>query len=110
MINHYPTGYLTLGENENEGSIVLFFNDDWEQIDNSLEVAAYEALIVIEKDTAENIYADANKYGVKLFGNAMAGKIAVLDLRGQTDTFTELPADDKLIIYTSSVDTYIGED
>ncbi len=110
MINHYPNGYLTLGENENEGSIVLFFNDDWEQIDNSLEVAAYEALIVIEKDTAENIYADANKYGVKLLGNAMAGKIAVLDLRGQTDTFTDLPKDDKLIIYTSSIDTYIGED
>lgn len=110
MHNQYPDAFVSVSDNETDGSIVLFFDNDWNQIDNSLEVAAYEAVIVIKKDTAENVYKDVNKYGVKYTGNAMTGRIAVLDLRGQTDTYLDLPSDDKLIIYTSNIDTYIGED
>ncbi|MBQ3796326.1 MAG: hypothetical protein II842_08570 [Butyrivibrio sp.] len=110
MLNQYPDAFISLSDNETDGSIVLFFDEEWKQVDNSLDIASYEAVIVVKKDTAESVYADVNKYGVELEGNAMVGKIAILDLRGQTDTFLEVPENDNLIIYTSSVDTYIGED
>ena len=110
MHNQYPDAFVSVSDNETDGSIVLFFDEDWNQIDNSLEVASYEAVIVIKKDTAENVYSDVNKYGVELAGNAMTGRIAILDLRGQADTYLDFPTDDKLIIYTSDIDAYIGED
>ena len=110
MHNQFPDAFLTTSDNETDGSIVLFFDEDWNQLSNSLEVASYEAVIVISKTTAKEAYSDVNTYGVDLQGNAMIGKIAILDLRGQTDTFSDLPSDDKMIIYTSSVDTYIGID
>ena len=108
MHNQFPNAFVTMSDNETDGSIVLFFDEDWNRIDSSLEVASYEAFIVIQKDTAKNVYSDVYKYGTEFEGDAMVGKIAVLDLRGQSNTFTSLPEDDKLIIYTSSVDAYIG--
>lgn len=110
MSNQYHDAFVTISDNETDGSIVLFFDDEWNQVDNSLEVASYEAVIVIRKTTAKEAYSDVNNYGVDLQGNAMTGKIAILDLRGQTDTYSDLPSDDKMIIYTSSVDQYIGID
>ena len=108
MLNLYPNAFIALNDNETEGSIVLFFDKDWKQIDNSLEVASYEAVIVVKKDTAQNVYSDVNKYGVELKGNAMTGKIAIIDLRGQNNTFSDTPEDESIIIYSSKVDTYIG--
>ncbi len=109
MSNQYPGAFVSLADNETDGSIVLFFDEDWNQIDNSLEVASYEAVIVIKKATAEEVYSDVNTYGVKLLGDAMVGKIAILDLRGQTATYTDTPEDDSIIIYSSNIDMYIGE-
>lgn len=108
--SQYPDAFVSVSENETDGSIVLFFDESWNQIDNSQDTASYEAVIVIKRDTAENVYSDVNKYGVKLDGSAMTGRIAILDLRGQTETYLDFPPDDKLIIYSGNIDTYIGEE
>ncbi|MCR5557918.1 MAG: hypothetical protein K6F75_10210 [Butyrivibrio sp.] len=110
MQDQFPDAFLTMADNETDGSLVLFFDNEWNQVDNSMDVASYEAVIVVRKDVASDVYSDVNTYGVELEGNAMTGQIAILDLRGQNVTFSDLPSDDKMIIYTSSVDTYIGTD
>ena len=78
MHNQYPNAFVTLADNETDGSIVVFFDENWNPVDNELEVASYEAVIVLRKDTAANVYSDVNKYGVDLQGNAMTGKIGRL--------------------------------
>ena len=107
MRNQYPNAFVSLADNETDGSIVVFFDENWNQVDNELEVASYEAVIVIKKATAEEVYSDVNTYGVKLLGDAIVGKIAILDLRGQTDTYTDTPENDSIIIYSSNIDMYI---
>ena len=109
MKNLYGDAYLSMVESDTDGSLVLFFDDNWKEIDNSLSDASFEAVIEVKKDLAENVYRDANEYNVTLIGNAITGKISVIDLRGATDTYISAPENKDIIIYESNVDTYIGE-
>ena len=106
----YEDAYIALDESETDGSLILFFDEDWNEVDNSLAIASYEAVIEVKKDLAENVYSDVNEYGVALTGNAITGKITIIDLRGGEDTYTSAPDNKDIIIYESSIDTYIGND
>ena len=109
MKNLYKEAYLAMEDNETDGSLVLFFDDNWKEIDNSLSDASFEAVVEVKKDLAENVYRDVNEYDVALIGNAITGKITVIDLRGATDTYISAPSNRDIIIFENSVDTYIGE-
>ena len=72
----YPDAYVT------EDTLILFFNRDWEMVDEALSQASYEALLKVKRDTAENVYSDVKDYNVPLVGDALVGDITVLDIRG----------------------------
>ena len=110
MKNLYSNAYIAMEDNESDGALILFFDENWEEVDNSLAVASYEALINIKKEPAESVYSDVNEYGVSLVGNAITGKITLIDLRGGENTYTTAPDNKDIIIYTGSIDTYIGEE
>jgi hypothetical protein len=102
-ISHlYPDAYVT------EDTLILFFDRDWEMVDEALSQASYEALLKVKRDTAENVYSDVKDYNVPLVGDALVGDITVLDIRTRNEVLTEVPADDSLILLSGSVDTYIG--
>ncbi len=105
----FEDSYLITSDDEGEGTLVLFFNEKWEQTDSSLTDASYEAILSVSRDTAQNVYADVNKYNVPLKGYAMVGRIAVLNLKGATDVYSEIPGNDEITIFSNTIDTYIGE-
>ena len=105
----YPNSVTTLSESGYEGSVVILLEDEWQEISGSNFSACYEAIIVIKKDTAENIYSDISDYSVPLTGNALQGIIAIINLKGTNNVFTEIPVQSTNIIYKNSVDFYIGE-
>ena len=39
----------------------------------------------------------------------MVGRIAVLNLKGATDVYSEIPENDEITIFSNTIDTYIGE-
>ena len=110
MKNLYSNAYIAMEDNESDGALILFFDENWEEVDNSLAVASYEALINIKKEPAESVYSDVNEYGISLVGNSITGKITLIDLRGGENTYTTVPDNKDIIIYTGSIDTYIGEE
>lgn len=106
----YPSAIFTSEGDEHEGAIVLFFNEDWEEIDNSLSAASYEAILEVKKDTASHAYEDVNEYSTQLTGNALVGKIAIIDVRKSPEVFSQIPEEDDIIIYSVTVDQYVKED
>ncbi len=109
--NQYPEAFISqITDSETDGTIILYFDDKWEQIDTSLSSASYEAIITITKDTAQSIYSDINDYSVPLKGNAIKGDIAILDVRTRAEGYSQIPDDDENVIVRHQIDCYIGED
>lgn len=108
--NLYPTAYLAEEETESDGTIILFFDQDWYPIDSSLSGAAYEAMLIIRKDLADNVYADVKDKEASLKGYAITGKIAVLDIRGRNESYMVIPEDSSDVLFENTVDVYVGED
>lgn len=108
--NLYPTAYLAEEENESDGTIILFFDKDWYPIDSSLAGASYEAMLIIRKDLADNVYADVKDKEASLKGYAITGKIAVLDIRGRSESYMVIPEDSSDVLFENTVDVYVGED
>ncbi len=108
--NQYPNAYLTQSEEKTNGTIILYFDEKWEQLDTALTNASYEAILTITKDSADRIYADVNDYGISLKGDALKGDIAILDVRERAEGFSQIPDDDDYIIIRNSVDYYLGEE
>ncbi len=106
----YEYAYISMKDNDTDGSLVLFFNDSWEAVDNSLAIASYEAVLEVKKESAENVYRDVNEYGVALEGDALTGKITIIDLRGDEETYTKAPEDEDIIIYTGNIDVYLDKE
>lgn len=108
--NLYPQAYLASEDNETDGTIILFFDDNWEMIDSSISGAAYEAMLIIRKDLADNVYDDVKETDAPLKGYAMTGKIAILDIRNRSERYLEIPEDESDVLFENAVDVYIGED
>lgn len=108
--NLYPTAFLSNGEKETDGTIILFFDENWDLVDSSLSGASYEAILIIRKDSAANVYSDVSDIPGPLKGNALSGKIAILDIRDRTEGYMDIPEDGKDILFDNTVDVYIGND
>lgn len=104
----YPQGIATFSDNEDEGSLVLSFDENWELTSKDLVGSAYEAIIVIKKEDAKDVYSDVTEYNTALIGKAYVAEVAVIDLRKQSDIYVDIPDDKNLIINEILIDYYIG--
>ena len=101
--------YTTSDPSMSDGSLVLLFDDKWNQV-NGLADASYVANISITTDDASKVYSDVTDYGTSLVGKAAVGQITVLDIRGLEEPSLEAPVDPERIIMSVSVDTYLGKE
>jgi hypothetical protein len=109
----YPEGFVTYATDDpslKNGTLVLFFDENWNTLNNSLTTASYEAILETKILDAKEVYADVNDYNVELVGIASVGKIAILDIRNVSDVISEIPESDDNIILRSSVDAYLGKE
>ena len=100
----YPDAYLT------EDTLILFFDDNWETVDETLSDASYEAILKVKIDSARNVYSDVTDYGVALKGDALIGRIAVLDIRRESDVLMDIPDDTSMVLLSNNVDLYLGKE
>lgn len=107
--NLYPDAFLAVGEKDSDGTLTIFFNDKWEVIDNALGDASYEAILDVKKEFASNVYSDVNDYGVLLDGDAIAGNIAIIDIKGRSEEYLTIPEDSEAVIFSNKVDVYVGK-
>ena len=88
----------------------MFFNEEWDLNEEGLVDAAFEAILETDRMSAKEAYADVNSYGVDLMGDAISGRVAVIDLRGTTEVFSSIPNDNSRTIFTMPVDIYVGKE
>ena len=93
-----------------EGTLILFFDQNWERLTEVPSGAYYEAILEIKKKDAGDVYRDVNTYGVSLEGKAMTGQIAVIYSGANTEIISEIPKDEKAIILSNAVDVYLGKE
>lgn len=108
--NLYPDAFFSQGDNETDGTIIIFFDDNWEAIDNSLYDASYEAILAIKKGSASEIYSDVNSYDVTLSGKAISGRIAVINIKNRAEEYMSIPDDESDVIFNNFVDVYVGKE
>lgn len=106
--NLYPDSFLSDGETEGDGTIIIFFDKDWNVVDNSLGDASYEAMINIKKDSAKAVYSDIKEYDVAYEGEAIVGNIAVINIQNRSEEYLSIPENTDDIIFSNNVDIYIG--
>ena len=106
----YPDAFLSEGVKNGDGTLIIFFNDDWEVVDDSLGEASYEAIMVIKKDFASNVYSDVKEYKVLMNGKAITGTIAVINIKDRSEKYLSIPNDPAHIIFSNNVDVYIGNE
>lgn len=110
MSTFYPQAILSLEDDGVNGSLALFFDDKWDFSDASLTNASYEAIIQVSLEDASKVYSDVTEYDVFYKGYAYVGKIAIIDLKNQSDVFSSIPDDENIIINRLSVDQYQGKE
>ncbi len=107
----YPEAYVTKEKNtEGDGILILFFDSNWNLTKKDLAEASYEGILDINTLSASEVYSDVTDYGVDLVGNAAVGEIAIMDLRGAKDVFSEIPDSSEKIILQNKVDVYLGKE
>ncbi len=106
----YPQAFISTDDTMDKNTVILFFNAEWDLNAEGLVDASYEAILETERMSAQEAYADVNEYGVELVGDAITGRVAVIDLRGTTQVFSSIPDNNTRIIYTMPVDVYIGKE
>ena len=112
MAELYPDAlinYSTSDPSMSDGGLALLFNDKWEHV-NALSEASYVASIKIATKDASEVYSDVTDYGTALVGKAALGTITVLDIRGLESPSPEDSIDEKRIILSVDVDTYLGKE
>ena len=107
----FPQAYVLSDSGDNqEGTLILFFDDKWELFDSAPSGAAYEALLKVTKEDAQQVYSDVNSYGVELTGKAAVGKIAVMNTSASADIVSVIPENEETIILSNTVDVYLGKE
>ncbi|WP_026652058.1 hypothetical protein [Butyrivibrio proteoclasticus] len=106
----YSQGVLSLNDDEETGSLVLFFDENWDFSDASLVNSSYEAIIQVTKENASDVYKDVTEYQISYKGKAYVGQIAIIDLKNQSDVFSSIPDNEDIIINQLTVDQYIGKE
>ena len=107
----YPQAFISTDDDDkNRSTVILFFNEEWDLNEEGLVDAAFEAILETDRMSAKEAYADVNSYGVDLMGDAISGRVAVIDLRGTTEVFSSIPNDNSRTIFTMPVDIYVGKE
>lgn len=109
----YPDAFVTADESHagtKNGSVILFFDKDWEIVDRELSEASYEAIMEVQVKEAGEVYSDVTEYGTIYQGNAAEGTIAVLDVRGLTENISTIADAGDKVILSEKVDVYLGKE
>lgn len=109
----YPDAFVTVTNPDNAGdggSVVLFFDKDWEIVDKELTAASYEAILEVEVRDAADVYSDVTEYNVDYEGRAAEGNIAVVDVRGLSESIASIEDAGDLCILREKVDIYLGKE
>ncbi|MBQ7615038.1 MAG: hypothetical protein IJU77_08320 [Butyrivibrio sp.] len=111
IVSMFPGSYFMPSDSSGrEGQLMLFLDENWESVDNSLSEASYEVYLDVAVKSAEEVYSDVKDYGVKLQGDAIVGKILILDVKNVTEDYSSIPQDPDRLILSNSVDAYIGKE
>lgn len=100
-------------DNPEVGTLVMFFDEDWELINfptenGALENAKYELLLCISKLPAAEVYADTSANTSLMNGNALVGEIVILKMENST-IIDHIPEENNpSIISDRFTDYYIG--
>ena len=108
--NLYPTAFFAEGEKESDGIIILFFDENWELVEHSLAGASYEAIIIVEKDLAANVYSDIKDIPVSIKGNAITGRIAIMDIKNRSEGYMKPPENESDVLFKNMVDVFVGNE
>ncbi|MCR5404378.1 MAG: hypothetical protein K6E91_11260 [Butyrivibrio sp.] len=109
----YPDAFLTENDPENAkkgGSIVLFFDNDWEIVDDKLSDASYEAILEVDIKDAAEVYSDVSGYDIDYQGKAAVGSIAILDVRNLSENISSIADAGDFCILEEKVDLYLGKE
>ena len=99
----YPYAYVT------EDAVILFFDKEWNVLQETHTDASYEALLVSEKADAAAVYSDIKDYGSTYSGKAAKGSVAVLNVKETDEVISSIPQDQDLVIVSYSVDTPLSQ-
>ncbi|MBE5827423.1 MAG: hypothetical protein E7307_12400 [Butyrivibrio sp.] len=105
----FPDVYVT-SKSEDDGTLILFFDDKWELLSGKPTDAAYEAILEVTKEDAADVYSDVNTYGAAITGKAAVGKIAVMKTGASADIVSVIPDDSTDVILLTVVDVYLGKE
>ncbi len=100
-------------DNPEVGTLVMFFDRDWEIIDypanpGALDDAAYELMLCISQLPASEVYADTDVDKNLLIGDALLGEIQIQNMSDETIIEAFAEEDDPSVITTQFIDYYIG--
>lgn len=99
----YPYAYVT------EDAVILFFDKEWNVLQETHSDASYEALLVAEKADASSVYSDVKDYGSTYSGKVIKGNVAILNVKETDEVISSIPSDQDLIIVSYSVDTPLSQ-
>ena len=108
----YPDAYVTYPAEDDDsqhGTLIIFFDDEWNITDESV-TAAYEAILETGTDDASAVYGDVTEYGGTYRGKAAYGEVAIIDIRKNENAVSEIPFERDDIIFGNNVDVYLGEE
>ena len=100
-------------DNPEVGTLVMFFDENFELIDfptenGALENAKYELLLCISQLPASEVYADTAADTSKMNGNALVGEIVILRMDDSTIIEHIPEGDNSSVISDRFTDYYIG--
>ena len=101
-------------ENPESGTLVMFFNEDWQLIklplsDGAPEGAKYELMFTVSQLPASEVYKDCDGSPEEYTGDALKGDIYILNLPDETIIDEAPDSSNSLLIMQRSVDYYIGD-
>ena len=108
----YPDAYVTYpaeDDDSQKGTLIIFFDDDWNVTEGDLTSASFEAIMETGIDDAANVYADVTDYGTTYKGKAAVGEVAIIDIKGSENAVSEIPFEKDDVIFGNNVDVYLGE-
>ncbi|MCR4995720.1 MAG: hypothetical protein K6A61_00315 [Butyrivibrio sp.] len=99
----FPSAYIT------ENAIILFFDKEWNVLEEAHSDASYEAILVTEKADASSVYSDIKDYGSSYSGKAAKGNVAVLNIKDTDEVISSIPKDQDIVIISYTVDTPLSQ-
>ena len=107
----FPDAFITETPSDSEEdshTFILIFDDEWNTINTETSAASYEIILKARILDASDVYSDVTDYGTALTGKAAVCDLKVLDTEGTDSVLQEISEGDERLIFSNTVDTYIG--